>query len=160
MYKHTFILIQPSESHLQPTVSENVINEEDEEESGDSNPPEAKQFKSPDDENNSAPKDSYTWRIDLSKTEPYWTGWFTGLSTKFLDVPASKMLILAGVDRLDRDLTVGQMQGKFQMQVLPQAGHAVHEDVPEKMAEALSFFLVRNKFAQSKENFTPLFPGC
>ena len=70
------------------------------------------------------------------------------------------MLIIAGVDRLDRDLTVGQMQGKFQMQVLPQAGHAVHEDVPEKMAEAMATFLVRNKFAQSKESFTPMFPGC
>lgn len=66
----------------------------------------------------------------------------------------------AGVDRLDKDLTIGQMQGtkawfhiyilsvktgdgsaecpclltgKFQMQVLPQCGHAVHEDAPEKV---------------------------
>jgi len=65
-----------------------------------------------------------------------------------------------GVDRLDKDLTIGQMQGKaliflfirhvavarrsfissliiitgkFQMQVLPQCGHAVHEDAPEKV---------------------------
>ena len=38
--------------------------------------------------------------------------------------------VYVGVDRLDRDLTIGQMQGKFQMQVLPQCGHAVHEDQP------------------------------
>ena len=143
----------------QPTVNENVIKEEDEE-SSETNPTEPKQFKSPDGAAVETSKDSYTWRIDLSKTEPHWTGWFTGLSNKFLSVPASKMLIIAGVDRLDRDLTVGQMQGKFQMQVLPQAGHAVHEDVPEKMAEAMATFLVRNKFAQSKESFTPMFPGC
>ena len=158
--------MQPDESQLlQPTVSVSTINEEEDEESNDSNPPEPKQFKSPPDNNeasnNVCKADNYIWRIDLSKTEPHWTGWFTGLSNKFLDVPASKMLILAGVDRLDRDLTIGQMQGKFQMQVLPQAGHAVHEDAPEKMAEAMATFLIRNKFAQSKEeNFTPMFPGC
>ena len=62
----------------------------------------------------------YKWRIDLSRTEPYWRGWFQGLSQRFLSAQGAKMLLLAGVDRLDKDLTVGQMQGKFQMQVLPQ----------------------------------------
>lgn len=53
----------------------------------------------------------YVWRIDLAKTEQHWFGWFKGLSTAFLNVPVPKMLLLAGVDRLDRELTVGQMQG-------------------------------------------------
>ena len=53
----------------------------------------------------------YVWRIDLAKTEQHWFGWFKGLSTAFLNVPSPKMLLLAGVDRLDRELTVGQMQG-------------------------------------------------
>lgn len=53
----------------------------------------------------------YVWRIDLAKTEQHWFGWFKGLSTAFLNVSAPKMLLLAGVDRLDRELTVGQMQG-------------------------------------------------
>lgn len=53
----------------------------------------------------------YTWRIDLGKTEQHWSGWFSGLSAAFLNVSAPKMLLLAGVDRLDRELTVGQMQG-------------------------------------------------
>lgn len=58
----------------------------------------------------------YVWRIDLAKTEQHWFGWFKGLSTAFLNVPVPKMLLLAGVDRLDRELTVGQMQGIY---VLP-----------------------------------------
>lgn len=53
----------------------------------------------------------YTWRIDLSKSESYWEGWFQGLSQKFLDVGVPKLLLLAGIDNLDRTLTVGQMQG-------------------------------------------------
>ena len=103
---------------------------------------------------------SYTWRVDLCKSEPHWTGWFSGLSSKFLSISASKLLVLAGVDRLDRDLTVGQMQGKFQMQILPQAGHAIHEDVPDKVADILATFLVRNKFAKPLSDFQKTFPAC
>ncbi|XP_078258275.1 protein phosphatase methylesterase 1 isoform X2 [Rhinoraja longicauda] len=95
-------------------------------------------------------KPEFTWRIELSKTEKYWEGWFRGLSNLFLSCPVPKLLLLAGVDRLDRDLTIGQMQGKFQMQVLPQCGHAVHEDAPDKVAEALATFMIRNKFTESK----------
>jgi len=100
------------------------------------------------------------WRIDLARTEPYWEGWFKGLSNRFLGVPAAKMLLLAGVDRLDRELTVGQMQGKFQMQVLPQVGHTVHEDSPDRVAEVLATFLVRNKLCTATDTFTPTFPAC
>ncbi len=62
------------------------------------------------------------WRIDLMKTEKFWSGWFKGLSSMFLKIAQPKLLLLAGVDRLDKELMVGQMQGKFQMQVLPKCG--------------------------------------
>ncbi|XP_041453874.1 protein phosphatase methylesterase 1-like [Lytechinus variegatus] len=102
----------------------------------------------------------YTWRIDLGKTEQYWAGWFRGMSNLFLSCNVPKMLILAGVDRLDKDLTIGQMQGKFQMQVLPQCGHAVHEDQPQKVADALATFITRNKFAEAIGGFEQPFPCC
>ena len=102
----------------------------------------------------------YVWRIDLSKTEKHWFGWFKGLSTAFLNVSVPKVLLLAGVDRLDRELTLGQMQGKFQMQVLPACGHAVHEDVPDKVAEAIATFMVRQKFAEPASDFPRTFPAC
>jgi protein phosphatase methylesterase 1 len=122
------------------------------------------QFKAPQCEDNSQSQKTrpttYAWRVDLCKSEPHWTSWFDGLSSKFLSVSTSKLLVLAGVDRLDRDLTVGQMQGKFQMQILPQAGHAVHEDVPDKVSDVLSTFLVRNKFARPLEGFNRTSPAC
>ena len=102
----------------------------------------------------------WRWKIDLARTEPHWRGWFQGLSARFLGVAGAKLLLLAGVDRLDRELTVGQMQGKFQMQVLPQVGHTVHEDNPDRVAEVLAGFLVRNKFCPALDNFRPTFPGC
>lgn len=92
----------------------------------------------------------YVWRIDLSKSEKYWDGWFRGTSNLFLacNLPkllllaggflersflwqkfyifiylafksvffilriSSKLLLFAGIDRLDRNLTIGQMQGE------------------------------------------------
>lgn len=104
--------------------------------------------------------EKYVWRINLSKTEKYWNEWFHGLSSAFLEIAAPKMLLLAGVDRLDRELTVGQMQGKFQLQVLTACGHAVQEDTPEKVAEAVATFLVRHKFAEPTADFTWSVPCC
>ena len=55
----------------------------------------------------------WTWRTDLAATQPYWEGWFVGLSKKFLEARGGKLLLLAGTDRLDKELIIGQMQGMF-----------------------------------------------
>ncbi|XP_059210947.1 protein phosphatase methylesterase 1-like [Centropristis striata] len=103
-----------------------------------------------DDKENNASESFYMWRVDLSKSEKYWDGWFRGTSNLFLSCKLPKLLLLAGIDRLDRDLTIGQMQGRFMMQVLPPCGHAVQEDKPDKVADAVASFLLRHKFAEAK----------
>lgn len=90
------------------------------------------------------PSGKYTWRTNLNTTSSFWSDWFTGMSSKFISGRGAKMLILAGTDRLDRELMIGQMQGKFQLVVLPEAGHFVQEDVPAKTAELLVEFFRRN----------------
>tara|TARA_B100000085_G_scaffold174303_1_gene158762 strand:+ start:305 stop:988 length:684 start_codon:yes stop_codon:yes gene_type:complete len=85
----------------------------------------------------------YVWRTDVRATAPFWRAWYEGLSRKFLAVRAAKLLILAGNDRLDTELTVAQMQGKFQLALLPKTGHAVHEDSPEETATAIENFFAR-----------------
>lgn len=55
------------------------------------------------------------------------TGWFQGLSSSFLNARTARLLVLAGTDRLDKELMIGQMQGKFQMVVVPGVGHMLHE---------------------------------
>lgn len=102
----------------------------------------------------------YAWRIDLSKSETYWPGWFENLSQKFLDLRVPKLLLLASIDGLDRTLTVGQMQGKFQLQVLARCGHAVHEDRPHEVAEVIASYMIRNKFAEPAANFARHMPCC
>lgn len=141
-------------SHLCETVRE----EEEDEEQGNQPPVETHPPAAAASSNEPA---KYTWRIDLSKTEQFWQGWFSGLSKLFLSCECPKLLLLAGVDRLDRDLTVGQMQGKFQMHVVPKSGHAVHEDAPEQVADCIASFLIRNKLVQPvDENFQGTLPGC
>ncbi|KAF6159705.1 hypothetical protein GIB67_029963 [Kingdonia uniflora] len=90
-------------------------------------------------------KKCYSHRTRLEETETYWRGWYEGLSDLFLSCPVPKLLLLAGTDRLDRSLTIGQMQGKFQMIVVRHTGHAIQEDVPDEFASLILNFISRNR---------------
>ncbi|WVQ73010.1 hypothetical protein IAR50_002573 [Cryptococcus sp. DSM 104548] len=85
-----------------------------------------------------------TWRTPLQETEPFWSGWYTSLSSHFLSLPCARLLILAGQERLDKELMVGQMQGKFQLEVMEGVGHYLHEDNPAALASTLVTFWRRN----------------
>ncbi|BBN04239.1 protein phosphatase methylesterase 1 [Marchantia polymorpha subsp. ruderalis] len=90
-------------------------------------------------------KQCYVWRTPLQDSEAYWRGWYEGLSEAFLSCPVAKLLLLAGTDRLDRSLTIGQMQGKFQMIVVRHSGHAIQEDEPDEFTAAVLSFIARNR---------------
>jgi len=87
----------------------------------------------------------WRWRTPLEDTAPYWTNWFTSLSSLFLSCKTARLLVLAGTERLDRELMIGQMQGKFQLEVISGVGHMLHEDNPIKLAEVLVEFWRRNE---------------
>jgi len=53
--------------------------------------------------------------------------------------------VLAGTERLDRELMIGQMQGKFQLEVISGVGHMLQEDNPTRLAEVLVEFWRRNE---------------
>ena len=61
----------------------------------------------------------WKWRTDLGATQPFWENWFVGLSKKFLEARGGKLLLLAGTDRLDTELTIGQMQGMHRHMLPP-----------------------------------------
>lgn len=81
---------------------------------------------------------------DLLGSQPHWNNWFTGLSDLFLALPISRMLVLAETDYLDKPLLIGQMQGKFQLEIIKNTAHAIQEDQPEQLAEMISTFVRRN----------------
>lgn len=69
---------------------------------------------------------SLTWKVDLKETEKYWLGWFNGLSKVFLGIHLPKILLTAEKERMDKELTIAQMQGKFKVAVIHNVGHSVH----------------------------------
>lgn len=78
----------------------------------------------------------YVWRTNLMATKPYWIEWFTGLTKDFLESSTKKLLFLAGSERMDKELSIAQMQGKFALRVISECGHVIQEDQPRRVAEA------------------------
>lgn len=91
------------------------------------------------------PTSSYRWRTDLLASQPFWSGWFTGLSSLFLSCPLPKLLLLAGSDRLDTPMMIAHMQGKMQLEVMANAGHSLQEDQPRETARKIAEFVQRHK---------------
>lgn len=81
---------------------------------------------------------------NLNDFRPYWHTWFQHLSQSFVTLPTNKLLLLAGNDNLDKELIIGQMQGKYQLVVFQDSGHFIQEDVPRKTAVTLIDFWKRN----------------
>ncbi|CCF58118.1 hypothetical protein KAFR_0D04700 [Kazachstania africana CBS 2517] len=81
---------------------------------------------------------------NLQMFKGFWGDWFTGLSKQFVSLPTCKLLILAGNDNLDKDLIIGQMQGKYQLVVFQDSGHFIQEDCYLKTAITLIDFWKRN----------------
>jgi protein phosphatase methylesterase 1 len=106
---------------------------------------------------------AWTWRTNLAATETHWRGWFEGLSATFLACPVAKLLVLAGTDRLDKPLMIAQMQGKFQLVIVADCGHAVHEEQPDTVAHKLIDFLARQGLCEGtgggRGGPSALYPG-
>ncbi|KAF9116607.1 hypothetical protein BGX27_001016 [Mortierella sp. AM989] len=82
----------------------------------------------------------YTWYTDLMASESHWPSWFDGLNQKFLNTKPKKFLILGENKILDDEMTAAHEQGKFKLSVFAEAGHAVQEDDPVRMAKELAEF--------------------
>lgn len=46
------------------------------------------------------------------------------------------------------------------MKVLARCGHAVHEDRPHEVAEAIASYMIRNRFAEPADEFEHHIPSC
>lgn len=58
-------------------------------------------------------------------SKQYWVDWFKDLTKKFLGLRVPKQLILAGNDRMDKELTIAHMQGRFKLVVVENVGHVI-----------------------------------
>eukprot|EP01138_Halocafeteria_seosinensis_P000954 gb/GECG01000977.1/.p1 GENE.gb/GECG01000977.1/~~gb/GECG01000977.1/.p1 ORF type:complete len:416 (+),score=41.20 gb/GECG01000977.1/:1-1248(+) len=92
-----------------------------------------------------------SWRTDLLKSEEHWEGWFRQFSELFSNLDIPRCLIFSGQQRsmehFDRDIIMGQMQGRFMVKGIPGAGHHLHEDCPDVCASTIMRFLQQAKLA-------------
>ena len=102
-----------------------------------------------DDDKSASNTHRYVWRSDLLAMKPFWNDWYTGVNRKFFSVRAPKILFIADVERMDTDMNRGNMQGLFQLAVVPGTGHHMHEDNPEGVAKYVFGFLDRYKLSAS-----------
>lgn len=97
------------------------------------------------------PAELFRWRTPLRDTAPFWPQWFEGMSARFLSTECPRLLLLAadadsrhgGAERLDGALTAAHMQGRFQLELVRDTGHALHEDRPGVVAGLIGAFLLR-----------------
>lgn len=76
-------------------------------------------------------------------------GWFKGLSHIFLNIRVPKILLTAEKERLDKELTIAQMQGKFKVVVIHNVGHTVQEDDSHATAKELFSFVKNFRIAMT-----------
>ncbi len=64
-----------------------------------------------------------------------------GLTSVYLSIKIPKLYVLAGSERMDKELTIAHMQGMFRMIVVNNVGHIIHEDNHRKMSEIVKDFV-------------------
>ncbi|KAK2952081.1 putative Protein phosphatase methylesterase 1 [Blattamonas nauphoetae] len=89
----------------------------------------------------SDPSAGYKWRMDAAKSKPFWRDWYKGLNKNFLSARCPRVLILASVDELDKEMNIANMQGKFQLCVIPNSGHHIHEERPRDVFNTIKAVL-------------------
>jgi protein phosphatase methylesterase 1 len=111
-------------------------------------------------------KKDLSWKMDLKVTEPYWETWFKDLSKNFLSFTKPKLLVLSTHEALDKELIIGQMQGKYQLVVFNNnhdVGHFIQEDIPNQLSVCLLDFVKRNespaKFMEQEMGISPKWGG-
>lgn len=75
-----------------------------------------------------SPDGTYALRPCLISYENDWQSWIVNFNVAFLDLQKIKVphiLLLSSPDRLDNELTIAQMQGKFQLKLI-QGGCGEH----------------------------------
>ena len=82
--------------------------------------------------------------------------WFTGLTKCFLSIRIPKILVLASSDRMDKDLTIAQMQGKFKLSVIKNVGHIIHEDDASATFNMIVSFIDTFKIKSNVSEIKPI----
>ncbi len=99
---------------------------------------------------------TYSFKTNLMESKPFWNEWFIGLTKAFLSCNIPKTLMLAGIERMDKDLTIAQMQGKYKLSILRNVGHIMHEDKPEEVMKVIKDFITTFRITAKETEMKPI----
>lgn len=102
-------------------------------------------------------EEHFEWKNDMMKTEKFWPDWFKGLTNDFLSCRLHKLLFIADKIRLDKELTIAYMSGKFKLICFGgEVGHTMQEDNPFETAQACHLLLDRFKIPMNLDDLNRL----
>ena len=101
-------------------------------------------------------KKIYKFKTNLMASKKYCNDWFIGLTKSFLSIKVPKTLMLAGIERMDKDLTIAQMQGKYKLSILRNVGHVMQEDAPDKVLGVIDDFIHTFRITPQLSQMTPI----
>ena len=101
-------------------------------------------------------KTVYKFKTNLLDSKPFWNEWFLGLTKAFLSCNIPKMLMLAGIERMDKDLTIAQMQGKYKLSIMRNVGHIMHEDKPDEAMKFIKEFVKTFRITAKETEMKPI----
>ena len=99
---------------------------------------------------------TYIFKTNLMESKPFWNEWFIGLTKAFLSCTIPKTLMLAGIERMDKDLTITQMQGKYKLSIVRGVGHFMHEDKPEDVMKEIKDFIATFRITAKEKEMKPI----
>ena len=98
----------------------------------------------------------YKFKTNLLDSKQFWNEWFIGLTKAFLSCNIPKMLMLAGIERMDKDLTIAQMQGKYKLSIMRNVGHIMHEDKPDEAMKFIKDFIRTFRITAKETEMKPI----
>ena len=106
--------------------------------------------------NDKTGKICYKFKTNLLDSKQFWNEWFIGLTKAFLSCNIPKMLMLAGIERMDKDLTIAQMQGKYKLSIMRNVGHIMHEDKPDEAMKFIKDFIRTFRITAKETEMKPI----
>ncbi|SIO73921.1 Protein phosphatase methylesterase 1 [Babesia microti strain RI] len=86
--------------------------------------------------------DKWQWICNPNDTRTYWSEWYKGANKDFLKLDAYKLLCLSSHTE-DTELIVAHMQGKLQLEIIPNSSHFLHESKPSAVGQIVKNLLRR-----------------
>ena len=98
----------------------------------------------------------YKFKMNLLDSKKFWNVCFIGLTKAFLSCNIPKMSMLASIERMDKDLTMAQLQGKYKLSIMKNVGYIIHEDKSNETMKFIKDFIRTFRITVKESEMKPI----